>query len=260
MKNLSLNHSSYGEGEPVLIIHGLFGSSRNWKSLARQFAENFKVILIDLRNHGDSPFDDAMSYDDMVSDVVSLLDQLKILSTIIIGHSMGGKVAMKLCHLYPERVKKLIIADIAPISYTHNYDDILGPVLNLDLRNIGSRQDADKQLEAAIPDQRVRLFLLQNLALQQGKASWKLNWLALKENMSLLTGYEDISHWTISTPSLFIRGELSDYVSDQTWEIIGHYFLNAELATLENAGHWLHAEQPASFFNTVVKFIQNKTH
>ncbi|MCK4708250.1 MAG: alpha/beta fold hydrolase [Gammaproteobacteria bacterium] len=257
MSRLSLNCSTQGEGDPLLIIHGLFGSSRNWKSLAKQFSEGFQVILLDLRNHGDSPFDLAMDYEVMVDDVIELMGKLSIQSAHILGHSMGGKVAMKLNQLYPERVNKLVIADIAPIGYTHDHDEIIDPVLELDLSTIISRKDADNQLEASIPDQRIRLFLLQNLAFKQGKARWNLNWKALKENMNSIVGYEDISHWSLHNPCLFIRGELSDYITDKSWNLITQHFTAAEKVTLANAGHWLHAEQPAAFYDAVVKFIRS---
>ena len=256
MKNLSLNYSVQGEGESLIIIHGLFGSSRNWKSLAKQFAENFNVILLDLRNHGDSPFDAGMDYQVMVEDVVALMDKLHISSAHILGHSMGGKVAMKLNQLYPDRVIKLIVADIAPVGYVHDYDDVIDPVLELDLSTVINRKDADKQLEILIPDQRVRLFLLQNLAFKQGKACWNVNWLALKNNMQLITGYENISQWKLDKPSLFIRGELSEYVTDKSWQLISEHFTHAEIVTLEKAGHWLHAEQPAAFYQEVSRFIR----
>ena len=193
----------------------------------------------------------------MANDVIALMDKLEIHSADILGHSTGGKVAMKLNQLYPQRVNKLIIADIAPVSYLHDYDEILEAVIKLDLSKISSRKDADVNLRNAITDQSVRQFLLQNLVFKQGEASWNLNWEALKSSMSLLTGYEDINQWTINNPSLFIRGEHSDYVTNTYWKLIAEHFINARLITLKNAGHWLHAEQPAAFYDVVARFIRS---
>jgi len=256
MDNLSLNFTSQGEGETLLIIHGLFGSSRNWRSLGKQFARYYRVILLDLRNHGDSPFDPAINYELMVKDVMGLMDELDIQSAHVLGHSMGGKVAMKLCQLYPDRVKKMVIADIAPISYKHDHDEIIDPVLKLNLAEIKNRKDADEQLKKVMPDQRIRLFILQNLSFYEGKPRWNLNWIAVKKSMSLITGFEDIKDWQINNPCLFIRGGLSEYVTQQSCDLIRGHFTEAQFFTIEGAGHWLHAEQPVAFHDAVLRFIQ----
>lgn len=255
MKNLLLNFSHQGQGEPLIIIHGLFGSSRNWKSLAKRFAEHYQVILIDLRNHGHSPFDSNMNYQLMVNDVFLVMQQLGIDSAHVLGHSMGGKVAMKLAQLHPGSVRSLVIADIAPLAYQHDYADILNAVIKLDLAQISSRHAADKALAKGIPDQRIRLFLLQNIVISAGKASWNINWQALNNNMSIITGYENIEHWQISSPSLFLRGEESTYINQQAVELIKRHFNKVEFVTLENAGHWLHAEQPEAFYQAVFNFL-----
>ena len=252
-----LNYSTQGEGEILLIIHGLFGSSRNWQSIAKQFSTDFKVITLDLRNHGDSFQDPQMDYHVMASDVLELMNSLNIHSAHVLGHSMGGKLAMKLNQLHPERVDKLVVADIAPVSYPHSYDEIIDPVLAMDLSAISTRKQADEHLAGAITDQRIRLFLLQNLAFDQGKAHWKLNWSALKQNMRSIIGFEDIQHWQIANTSLFIRGDLSDYVTDDHWDLIRKHFPNTELVTLKKAGHWLHAEQPQAFVDAVLKFLRD---
>lgn len=244
-----------GEGEALLIIHGLFGSSRNWQSFGKRLAVDFKVIAVDMRNHGDSFHDPQMSYPLMAEDLEILMDNLGLHSAHVLGHSMGGKVAMTLCHLHPERIEKLIIADIAPIAYLHGYDDLIEPILSMDLSRINYRKQADEWLLSAIPDQPIRLFLLQNLVFTQGRAKWKLNWSALKQSMPNLTGFEDISSWRISAPSLFLRGALSDYVSASSWKRIQRHFSDVELLTLQSAGHWLHAEQPEAFYQAVHHFL-----
>lgn len=257
MINPSLNYVPQGEGTPLLVIHGLFGSSRNWQSLSKKFSEYFNVITIDLRNHGNSFHDPVMDYHTMAEDVAKLMDQLKIPAAHFLGHSMGGKLAMKLCSLYPERVKKLVVADIAPVRYQHDYDDIINPILSLDLSAIKNRKEVDEQLSSSITDQRIRIFLLQNLVFQEGNARWKLNWTALKENLANIVGYEDINDWLINNESLFIRGKQSNYVNDDSWALIQTHFLKAELITISDAGHWLHAEQPELFFKSVLEFLKS---
>lgn len=257
MNKPTLYYTSIGQGEALLILHGLFGSSRNWQSLSKLLAEDFKVIAVDLRNHGDSFHDPQMNYQLMATDVDILMDRLDLQSAHVLGHSMGGKVAMTLCHRHPERIRKLIIADIAPITYFHDYDDLIEPILSMDLSRINKRKQADEWLSSAIPDQRIRLFLLQNLVIKQGMAMWKLNWPVLQQSMPKLTGFEDISSWRISASSLILRGALSDYVSESSWEQIQQHFNDVQMFTLQGAGHWLHAEQPECFYQAVINFIHH---
>lgn len=255
MLNPILNYTLQGQGDPLLIIHGLFGSLRNWQTLSKGFAEHFKVISLDLRNHGDSFHDEEMSYTFMAEDVLLLMDELGLTSAHVLGHSMGGKVAMTLCHNYPQRVNKLIIADIAPLTYRHNYDELIVPILELDISSFKSRKEADLALAGSITDQRIRLFLMQNLSLGGGVLQWKLNWTALHKNMEALIGFPSIISWSIDNQSLFIRGALSDYVLDENWAFIQSHFTQARLHTINNAGHWLHADQPALFHDEVLKFL-----
>ena len=243
------------QGQPFIIIHGLFGSSRNWQGLAKQFAVHYDVITLDLRNHGDSFHADSMDYPLMAADVIALMDQLQLDQAYVLGHSMGGKVAMTLCHEYPQRFDKLVVADIAPVSYSHDYDDIILPILQMDLANLANRQQADQSLASSIADQRIRLFLLQNLVFEQGQAHWMLNWPVLQRFMPQITGFADISDWHVPHPSLFIRGGLSDYVDERAWQLIQQHFEQAELVTLPQAGHWLHADKPEAFVDAVVAFL-----
>ena len=255
MKNQLLNFNREGQGKPLIVIHGLFGSARNWKGLCKIFAQQYEVFTLDLRNHGDSFHDDAMSYEVMAQDVYYFMRELGLTSAHVLGHSMGGKVAMKLCHEHPECIDKLVVADIAPVSYQHEYNDMVEAVLALDLAKIGSRKSADLALASDIPDQRIRLFLLQNLAFDRESPYWNLNWGAIKHNMELITGFEGIKDWSLDTPSLFIRGDLSDYVNDEGWALIQQHFKNATLHTVDSAGHWLHAEQPKAFAQAVMAYL-----
>jgi pimeloyl-ACP methyl ester carboxylesterase len=255
MINPILNFKILGEGEPLLVIHGLFGSSRNWQSLSQQLAKRYQVITLDLRNHGDSFHDDEMNYSVMTKDVEILMDHLKIDVAHVLGHSMGGKVAMTLSSLNPDRVKKLIVADIAPVSYSHSYDNLIQPILDLDLSSVSRRKEVDERLSGSIKEQGIRLFLLQNLAFSDGKAYWKLNWSVLNDSLPAVTSFFDISDWNIPHECLFIRGGQSDYVSDDNWQFLKPHFPRAQLSTLENAGHWLHAEQPEAFYQSVSDFL-----
>ncbi len=251
-----LNYSVEGEGRPLLIVHGLFGSSLNWKSHARELAQHYQVYRVDLRNHGDSFHAAGMDYAAMADDLERLITSQHLDRVDILGHSMGGKVAMMLAHRYPQRVNKLIVADIAPIAYEHEYDGLLLPLMKLDLAQIKSRRQADEKLESAISERLLRQFLLQNLALEDGQARWKINLSAVCEGIGNITGYPDISNWNIKADSLFLRGANSSYISDAHWALIQQHFCQAQLVTIANAGHWLHFEQPRAFLAEVSQFLR----
>ena len=255
MKNQLLNYTREGQGASLIVIHGLFGSARNWKGLSKIFAQQYEVFTLDLRNHGESFHHDMMTYEVMAEDVYNFIQEMGISSAHILGHSMGGKVAMKLSHHYPQCVDKLIVADIAPVTYQHDYDEIIKAIFALDLPAITNRKNADIALTPGITDQRIRLFLLQNLAFDKEVPYWKLNWVSIKSHMDLITGFEDISEYLIENESLFIRGELSDYVTQDTWFLIQRHFNNSKLHTLDSAGHWLHAEQPKAFATEILSFL-----
>ena len=255
MSNAILNYSLQGTGRPLLILHGLFGSSQNWKSHGRELAADRAVYRVDLRNHGDSFHADSMDYASMAGDVERLMQDRQLEQADVLGHSMGGKVAMVLARQFPRRVGRLIVADIAPVTYAHEYDDVLLPLMRLDLEAVKSRSQAERMLEDDLPDRMLRQFLLQNLAISDGRASWRINLPALADAMPDITGFPDISDWRIETPSLFLRGANSPYVNADNWRIIQHYFSHARLQTLDNAGHWLHAEQPRPFLEAVRHFL-----
>ncbi len=251
-----LHHVATGEGEPLLILHGLFGSGKNWQSHARRFAAEYHTHVVDLRNHGDSFHAVEMNYPAMAEDVRRLLASLGIEACRVVGHSMGGKVAMTLAAHHPGLVSRLVIADIAPVSYFHDYDDLLEPVLALQLEHLESRTQADHALRENIPEDPLRAFLLQNLLRDGAGWRWRVNWRVIQREMESLTGFEDLSDWQIDLPALFIRGARSDYVGDDEIELIKRHFSRAELATIDDAGHWLHAEQPESFVSTVLEFLR----
>ncbi|MCP4186844.1 MAG: alpha/beta fold hydrolase [Gammaproteobacteria bacterium] len=251
-----LHYSRLGSGEPLVVLHGLFGSSKNWQSLAKLFGENFSVYSVDLRNHGSSFHNSVMNYAAMAEDVERLLDHLNIQSCRIIGHSMGGKVAMILAHARPDLISRLVIADIAPVAYQHHHDELLKPIMAISLDDIGSRTEVDQALATSIPDPMLRGFLLQNLVREGDSWRWRVNWAAIKQNMDELIGFLlGESDWSISTPALFIRGENSDYIDAKGVAVIEYHFDNARIETLARAGHWLHAEQPKAFLQSALDFL-----
>lgn len=255
--NQLLQYTQYGQGEPLLILHGLFGSSKNWQSLAKQFAEHYSVYTVDLRNHGGSFHDPMMTYEVMADDVSTLINHLAIEQCHLIGHSMGGKTAMQLVHQFPHLVSKLIVADIAPVAYLHHHNQLIEPILAIDLVDVSSRADVDKALKADIPDHMLRGFLLQNLTREGDIWRWKVNWPTIQRQMHELVGFPlDATNWTIETPTLFIRGENSDYIGTDGISVIKQHFSHASVETIGNAGHWLHAEQPQQFLHTVSDFLR----
>ena len=254
---MSVLHSSViGEGEPLVILHGLFGSGKNWQTLGRQFGKKFQVINVDLRNHGQSFHADTMDYPTMADDVIELLDTLDLQSVHLLGHSMGGKVAIMLSAMHPLRVDSLIVADIAPVVYEHDYDDLIDPILALSLGSLKSREQADTQLLSAIPEAQLRAFLLQNLVRAADGWGWKVNWPVIQRDIENLTGFDGLdTDWRIDAPALVIRGANSDYVGAAEIEIIKQHIPAAQFETLSDAGHWLHAEQPVAFQHKVLEFL-----
>lgn len=251
-----LNYNRLGGGQPLLVLHGLFGSGRNWQSHARRLAESFEVVNVDLRNHGQSFHADEMNYPAMADDVARLIGNLDLGACHLLGHSMGGKVAMILALTHPGLVTDLVIADIAPVVYAHDHDELVDAALGLRLEALGSRADADRALADSIGDASLRGFLLQNLARDGDGWRWRVNWPAIRREMEKLTAFIDLpDDWRIDLPALFIRGSKSDYVGDEEIAQIERHFDNAEFATIENAGHWLHAEQPQAFIERVLDFL-----
>lgn len=251
-----LHYSETGNGAPLIILHGLFGSSKNWQSLARVFARHFKVFTLDLRNHGESFHADEMNYTVMAEDVCRLMGHLGIASCSLIGHSMGGKTAMLLALEHPQLVSRLIVADIAPVVYSHVYQHLIDPIMALTLDQIDSRSAVDKTLQRDIPDAVLRNFLLQNLERKSAQWRWKVNWSAIERQMKHLTGFANLPvAWKVSTPTEFIRGEQSAYIGIAEESEIRDHFENVSIRTIKNAGHWLHAEQPGKFSQLVLDFL-----
>jgi len=231
---------------PLLIAHGLFGSARNWGAIARRLAARRLVIVVDMRNHGASFWAETHGYQELAEDLATVIAAHGGPADVI-GHSMGGKAAMALALMYPARVRRLIVADIAPVAYTHSQAPLIQAMRGLDLTEIASRAAADTALAPAVPDATTRGFLLQSLDMKEKR--WRLNLDVLDAEMQTLTGWPALPH-TAETPTLVLAGGASDYVRPEHRAAIKGHFPNARLAKLPGAGHWLHAERPEAFAET----------
>lgn len=255
---VELFHRSSGEtaNPPMLLLHGLFGSSSNWGTISRQLADRYHVIVPDLRNHGQSPHDHEHSYPALVEDLVALMDRLEIASAVLVGHSMGGKVAMQLALTAPERVAGLVVVDMAPISYAHNFNLVLQAFDAVNLDVVRNRADADRAMASLVPEPGVRAFLLQNLVKGPDGWGWRLNLAALRDAQGAILAFPlHASTSAFTGPTVFIHGELSDYVKPAYEAEIARLFPRAALCRVAGAGHWVYAERPDSFMNCLESFL-----
>jgi len=250
---MKLHFRELGEGQPMVILHGLFGFSDNWQTHAKKLAEYYRVILVDLRNHGHSEWSDDFSYELMAEDLHELFDELDLKKVILLGHSMGGKVAMLFAQMYPEYLEKLIVVDIGVKEYPMHHQHILNGLHALDLSKINLRSEAERILTEHIDSDGVRQFLLKNLYWKEkGKLSWRMNIEVLERELPEILGA--LPEKEVMLPTLFIRGELSNYILDEDFDEIQSRFPDSELITIPNAGHWVHAEAPDEFIEKVLGF------
>ncbi len=252
---MKLNYKQFGQGEPIIILHGLFGTLDNWQTIAKKLAENHMVFIIDQRNHGKSPHSDEFSYKIMAEDLKGFMFQHHIYEAIIMGHSMGGKVAMRFALDYPDMVSKLIVVDIAPKKYKGGHQTIFEAMFDLDLENLTDRRAIDEVLKVKIPDDGIRLFLMKNLARQkEGGYRWKMNLPVLYKNYQEILSTIEVDD-AYDDEVLFIRGGQSKYIRDEDILDIQEIFPLMQLETIPNTGHWLHAEAPKIFIKIVNNFI-----
>ncbi len=253
---VDLASHAYGEhGEPVVILHGLLGSGRNWATLAKRLGRTRRVTTLDLRNHGRSPWSDAMDYDLMAADVQAFIERSNLGPTTVIGHSMGGKTAMRLALLRPALVRRLVVVDIAPVTYTRGFGDYVDAMRRIDVASLPSRNDVDRELAADVPDPAVRAFLLQNLDRRDAGFAWRPHLAALAEAMPALMAFPIEPGDRFSRPTLFLAGGRSDYLAKPHRDAIPEPFPRAETRTIADAGHWLHAERPAVFMAHLEHFL-----
>lgn len=246
-----LNANTFGsasEATPLLIAHGLFGSARNWGVVAKRLSEDRIVTTVDMRNHGESPWFDVHRYPNMAEDLAGAIAG----QSDVLGHSMGGKAAMLLALNRPEKVRKLIVADIAPVAYTHTQTPLIEAMREVDLGLVETRGDADRQLQMTINDPGVRAFLLQSLDVK--KRRWRLNLDVLADEMDHIVGFPEVTG-TFDGPTLFLSGANSDYVRQTHRERIRALFPAARFAKIPGVGHWLHAEKPREFEAAVSAFL-----
>lgn len=253
---MELNYYTCGDGFPLIVLHGLLGSSDNWQTLSKKFSEHYKVFALDLRNHGASPHSDQFDYPSMVEDLREFLDAQGINRCHLLGHSMGGKTAMQFSADHPERVEKLVVADIGPKAYPPYHTDILDALWSLDLPQFESRSDTDEALAVNIPDSPLRSFLLKSVTRDKnGKFTWKINLKTIREQYANVTAALEIKA-PFTKPTLFIRGEKSEYILPEDEEKIRLLFPTAQFAAIPDAGHWLHSQKPQEFFEIANSFLR----
>lgn len=251
-----LHVRSQGTGKPLLILHGLYGSGMNWNRIARTLARSRAVHLPDLRNHGQSPHDPDMTYPAMAADILALMDTLGLETASVLGHSMGGKVAMQLALTYPERIQGLLVADMAPVPYSGTgHDRLIDSLQSLDLKQVDSRESASRLLAEAIPETGVRQFLLTNLEHRDDHWRWRIPLDILNNSLDTILGWPDPSG-RYEGPALFVHGGKSDYVTERGTTAIHDAFPTAVIQTMPACGHWLHAEDPEGFTDIVRRFME----
>lgn len=257
MTEVDLACKEYGQGSPVLILHGLFGSARNWHSIARRLGERYAVYVLDLRNHGDSPWADDMDYLALAADVRAFIDRQGLDRPMVIGHSMGGKTAMCLALQHGERIDRVAVLDIAPVDYDHSHSEFIEAMQMVDPALIERRSEADAILSRTIPDVPVRQFLLQNLVAQDASFTWRINLPALSTNLDRILAFpsELADNGRYDGPALFLHGANSDYVLPQHVSIIQRLFPRARYQAVFGAGHWLHAERPDIVLSALDQFL-----
>jgi pimeloyl-ACP methyl ester carboxylesterase len=250
---MKLYYRQLGQGKPLVILHGLFGFSDNWQTHAKKLAEYYEVTLVDLRNHGHSPWSAEFSYALMVQDLHELLHDLHIEKPILLGHSMGGKLAMHFDQSYPQFIEKLIVVDMGIKAYPPHHAHILAAIHAIDLSKMSARNEAEAILRTFVESEGIRQFLLKNLYWEEkGKLAWRVNFPVLEASMpEILAALPEHESFT---PTLFIRGLLSNYILDEDSAQLESYYPDSQLASIPNAGHWVHAEAPDAFIDEVLSF------
>lgn len=254
---MQLYYREAGSGQPLIILHGLFGMSDNYMSIASSLASNFRVLTVDQRNHGRSGHSNIFSYEAMSDDLLHFMDDRCLDKAHLLGHSMGGKTAMQFAFDHPEKVNRLVVADMTPAERPVNsrHQQLIELMLSIDLAKFTGRVELAKMLEDEIPSYRLRQFILKNLYFKsKDQLGWRLNLQDIYDNLHEM--FKGVNHrGRLANPTLFLRGELSDYIQDSDIELIGKLFENVEITTIPGAAHWLHADNPAFFTEAVRNFL-----
>lgn len=252
---VDLSFSAAGGGGPLVILHGLFGSKRNWASIAAKLATHHRVFTVDLRNHGESPWADRHDYPALADDVAALIRGHVGRSATVLGHSMGGKVAMMLALASPELVERLVVVDIAPARSQGDSLVVLRAMKAVPLEACANRADVENMLDVDIPDRAVRGFVAQNVRMAPEGLSWRVNLDALERHADDILGFPEIPAGRhFNKPTLFIAGARADYIRPEHQADIRRLFPLATIETIENAGHWVHADAPEAFLAAVTRF------
>lgn len=253
---MELNYKEYGAGHPLVILHGLFGMGDNWSTLARQFGEDYLTLTPDLRNHGRSPHLPEMDYPSMAADVKSFLENNWLYNSYLMGHSMGGKVAMQVALDYGDLVDKLIVVDIAPKQYHPGHDEIFEAMLDLKLHTMQDRKEVQRALLKKIPDNSIVQFILKNIVYDKTieQYIWRMNLDTIHNHYSSILAKIQ-SDRTFDKPTLFISGAQSPYIKDDDKSEILKYFPDTQFKVIDNAGHWVHADQPQQLYDIVIEFL-----
>lgn len=257
---MKLHRIDYEEGftsdRTIIVLHGLFGSGRNWTQVAKQMSQKYRVLTVDLRNHGLSPWDDVMTYEAMAVDIVELIREESLIKPILLGHSMGGKVAMTAGLLKPDLLAGLIAVDIAPVTYNHSHLCLVDLLRGLDIGNYSRRSEADAVLAKLINDPILRGFLLHNLVYEDGGMRWQINLDVIASNIHNLMQFPFESGFIqFSGPSFFIGGANSDFILSKHYGLLRNFFPISKIKMIEGAGHWVHAEKPEEFCSHIIDFI-----
>lgn len=253
---MKLNFKTFGQGPPLIILHGLFGMLDNWQTAAKQLSDTYMVFILDQRNHGRSPHVDGIDYPSMAHDLREFMEENWIHEAHLLGHSMGGKTVMQFALEYPEMADKIVVVDIAPKAYEGGHQLIFEALQSLELEKVQSRTEADQKLGLLVTDLGIRQFLLKNLSRdkESGGFRWKMNLPVIaRDYPKIIAGLETDGQF--EGDSLFIRGGRSDYISSADEEGIIQLFPSAQVQTIEGAGHWVHAEQPQELLKVVRQFL-----
>ena len=254
--SIELSYHDQGQGEPIVILHGLFGSNRNWSAIAKRLSAHHRVLTVDMRNHGESPWIDGMDYRDMCGDVADFIKRHALAPSTVIGHSMGGKTAMTLALTHPEQVARLVVVDIAPVERETGFSAFIDAMAAVPLAACDSRADIEEHLADVVTDKMVRSFLVQNVLREGDSFRWRINLAALDSGMNEIADFPAPDHHqSFPGPTLFVAGANSDYIQPHHMADITRLFPSAEIAHIPGAGHWLHAEAPEVFLRELMAFL-----